>query len=332
MKKSVKTISKILFVCVIICSLLSSCSSHMFNFAERDYAKGIIRKEYSGKEIVSIEKIDTEINGYADNPENLRITEGQKLLFASGEVYSFSDHRGDSEDYNYELEFKYDTTLNEEIIDMLYSAGLFDLEPIYEGMHNGDIHGWTLTVTYADGTTMVSKGENLSPDVFRSSGYAFYNITGRKFLFMPYGEYTNPPGINVRLYCRSKICNHEEYDMTGGYWGISENKGMWRGHEIPWHDKTPSIFEMISSCDSTFYVSIAGYYDQFTSAKVYAYTNDYDNMQEVEFEVEKNFRLFNEPTASLSFDAEPDTNYVIYLEFKLGNAEYIISTVSVDKE
>ena len=331
MKTTIKTISRYLvilnLILILICSV-SSCMKYPAS-AMKNYAANIIEREYTGKEIISIERTETE---YSINEYDNGTTQGQKLILASGEVYSFVNHpNSEGTSYNYEIEFSYDNVLNKKIVNMLYSVGLFDLGSFYQGgMYGKDIHAWTLTITYDDGSAKVVKGENTEPDVLKKAGYAFYNITGGEFLYSPYGEYKNPSPVNISFICYNE---NSQQSYIDSFLNCPAYQGVWRGHIRPVIAPLPITSKNSSSYDySIISLSIQEGFAQFLSAKVYAYTDDFENGYEIEIEIEENFRLFGENTKELRFVAEPDTNYAVFLEFKLGSAEYRLSTISQEAE
>ena len=306
-KTTIKTISRYLvilnLILILICSV-SSCMKYPAS-AMKNYAANIIEREYTGKEIISIERTETE---YSINEYDNGTTHGQKLILASGEVYSFVNHpNSEGTSYNYEIEFSYDNVLNKKIVNMLYSVGLFDLGSFYQGgMHGKDIH------------------------VLKKAGYAFYNITGGEFLYSPYGEYKNPSPVNISFICYNE--NSQQSDIDS-FLNCPAYQGVWRGHIRPVIAPLPVTSKNSSSYDySIISLSIQEGFAQFLSAKVYAYKDDFENGHEIEIEIEENFRLFGENTKELRFVAEPDTNYAVFLEFKLGSAEYRLSTITQEAE
>ncbi len=302
MKKTIVKICRILLVLILLSLLpisLSSC-------------------EYTGKEIASIEDVSTDYMG--------GIVTKNKLLLQTGEIYTSHNVPSNPENsYDYRIAFSYDPSLSDEIIDAFYSVGLFNLLPSYKSIFPVmDGGGWELIITYTDGTTKVSRGSNAGPySTFQRAGLAFYEITGGDFLYAPSGEYKYAPSISLDTRY-SDEANNAVY--INGFFGISAYQGHWRDREMPVREGAIQNIEMLSGFDYTVHVYMQDYQDQFTHATVYAYKDSYENKKEVEIDIKTDFELTG-IKRSFTFIPEPNTNYVIYLVFELGSAEYRLSTL-----
>lgn len=302
MKLLVKNLAKMLVAIIAVTFLLCAFASCSL--------------EYKGKDIVSIEKTSVDYMG--------GITSGQILYLNTGEIYSFYNNPYlPEESYENKLEFSYDPALSNEIVNEFYKIGIFNLrsryEPLTPVMDGG---GWTLTITYADGSTKISSGSNAGPYTkFEKAGKVFYDITGGDFISAPSGEYKYAPPISIGLQYFDERTNTTYVNGTS----VSTYSCTWRGRDITAKDGELQQLEIINGFDYTLTVYLQSYYDQFTSARVYSYTDDPSRMQEVEITVKSDFEL-DGIKRSMTFAPERNKNYIVYLEFKLGNAEYRFST------
>lgn len=299
MKNATKKISRILIFVMILTLLplsLSSC-------------------EYKGKEIVSIEKTSSDYMGGS--------TSGQKLYLKTGEVHtSYYSYYMPEESYDYKLDYSYDPAISPQIVNEFYRIGLFNLKDNYKPLSPVmDGGGWTLTITYADGTTKKSTGSNAGPYlIFQKAGEAFYDITGGDFIRTPSDEYKYAPSISFY----TKYSDTNTTHVNG--FGIAAYRGTWRGREMPQREDTVKCISLLQGYEYVAEVSTQNYEKQFASAKVYAYGDDITDKREVETKLETRISL-NGLEQTISFVIEPNTNYLICIEFKLGNAEYLITTI-----
>ena len=131
---------------------------------------GIIR--YSGVSLKRLEYSSVKYNG--------GFTREYVFDFESNTVKTRGYIPGQSDIPDYEMIASFTDDEETELIDRLYSYGLFEIKNDYPspaGIIDGG--GWSLTVEYSDGTVKESTGSNNSPkSVFKKCANAFYDICG----------------------------------------------------------------------------------------------------------------------------------------------------------
>ena len=304
MKRNVKIISKILLVFVFLTLLpvsLSSC-------------------EYTGKQIVSIEKTNVEYMGGA--------TSGQRLDLLTGEVYEFEYYPYDEKaSYDYRLRYSYDASLSKEVVDAFYRVGLLSLRSKYEPLTIVmDGGGWELTITYADGTTKVSRGSNAGPySTFRKAATEFYEITGGIFIQSPPSKYLGAPSLRVEYTMEIKKDNGTTYIYSYGG-GMNPYTSTWRGKETEADPECIKAYHLDKSDRNYVYVDSSASHTVFKSARVFAYDGYFENEQEIPIEIRNSWSFTEGINKKFTFDIEEDKTYVIILEFDEGRAEYVFTT------
>lgn len=304
MKRNVKIISKFLLVFIFLTLLpvsLSSC-------------------EYTGKEIVSIEKTNIEYMGGA--------TSGQRLDLLTGGVYEFEYYPYDEEaSYDYVLRYSYDASLSKEVVDAFYRVGLLSLRSKYEPLTIVmDGGGWELTITYADGTTKVSKGSNAGPySIFRKAATEFYEITGGIFIQSPPAKYLGAPSLRVVYYDEIKKDNGTTHiNIHGG--GMNPYTSTWRGKDTEPDTECIKAFDVEKNNRNYVCVDSTASHTVFKSARVFAYDGYFENEQEIPIEIRNTWSFTGLIDKEFTFDIEEDKTYVIILEFDEGRAEYVFTT------
>lgn len=213
-----------------------------------------------------------------------------------------------------------------ELINKLYSYGLFDIKEEYKsppGIMDGG--GWDLKIEYNDGTSKESSGSNNSPkSVFEKCAKAFYDICGNGVVANVPSDYFTPPNLSYAL--NFTVGNNTtsqgatSFTKRGNYkWnGFEENSltvfGLNEGNKFPYELNESTEYEF------TLYTANYGDYEKFKKCEVYSY----DNKEQLSGEqkiVDKGW--FDQ----IEFDLELNKIYVIKLSFKDGDfVEYTFNT------
>ena len=136
-------------------------------------------RTYDGKKISKISYESVDYNG--------GYTEIFLIDFEDNKVWkkaTFPDYTAEQKQNN-QFSLKNEFTDEEEqtFINEIYSYGLFDIKQNYYQSGIVDGGGWTLEITYANGSTKVSKGSNSKPTkVFDKCAIPFYKICKEQVL------------------------------------------------------------------------------------------------------------------------------------------------------
>ena len=108
---------------------------------------------------------------------------------------------GDDENDRTETLAEFTDEQEKELINKLYSYGLFEIKKEYKsppGIMDGG--GWDLKIEYDDGTSKESSGSNNSPkSVFEKCAKAFYDICGNGVVARVPSNYFTPPNLSYAL-------------------------------------------------------------------------------------------------------------------------------------
>ena len=296
MKRNVKFISKILLVFIFLTLLpvsLSSC-------------------EYTGKEIASVEYIT---ESYAGGTR-----EKHKIDFETGNVYESYYFGGEEE---YKLDHSFDKSLSDEIIDMFYNQGLFNLLPKYRSLLLiMDGKGWEFTITYSDGTQKSSNGINAGPFWrFQKADEEYFKITGEDFLGLCDEYFMEAPYIvpSLRAYRNGELHRSRSIEVYPS--------------EYTWNNKYfqdeyvanfPCFIDDIDLEKDSFVIDLS-LGDDVEKIKVYSYADD-SGYQEIDAEIKKEKSPFGYWQRILRFDAKINARYYLEIEYDYGIAKYCLST------
>ena len=316
MKKTIKMISKVLLTVMavaIFSSSLSSCS-------------GIFQFEYHGKDIISIEKTSSDYMGGS--------TSTQTINFEQGAIYSsYYSHYMPEECYENKLEHEFDPVISDKIISAFYNAGILNLRasyrpltPVYDG------GGWTLTITYADGSKKVSQGSNAGPYLkFKKASEAFYLLTGYDALGYCGRDFKEPHNLGVSFSAfngKKQVCSQTAY--------INASKYNWNNKQFSDEGMTyiPYFTFAENYEDENIYtvsLNFEGFAINYKKVGVYSYVDNINSRELVPTKKEGTFLMQNYQRRVI-FDVEPNKNYIIEIEFKYGTAQYMISTAVLSEK
>lgn len=218
--------------------------------------------------------------------------------------------------YSYNI----DTGIVTELVNRLYGAGLFDLEEEYSTEDTVPDGGrWSLTVTYADGTTRVSAGDSASKpmEVLSEAGMEYFVLTGKEFFSVISDLYRTPPTLyleysdgttdrTMTLEPYKYIWHHNSTEIRGFAEEARLNK--------PYSFKEGKDYSITASVlDESKYTGLPKDTYRYSQATVISYNSDGGDMRQ-------------ETTASRGKDIKlvPELGriYVVRLEFEYGECEY----------
>ncbi len=176
---------KIMCVILLVSYLLILCSC------------GSIILPYEGTDISEISYRTVDYMGGA--------TEIYKINFTENKVYKLSWYPGmddnlDSSVQDSEFVFIKEFTEEEEkaFIDSIYTYGLLNINDKYVQTGICDGGGWTLEISFADGSKKTSDGSNASPQiVFNNCALPFYRLCGEQVLGGIPITYFRPPELDI---------------------------------------------------------------------------------------------------------------------------------------
>ena len=267
--------------------------------------------EYNGPDIVSLEYKSIDYDGGF---------ESYKLLdLSNGAAYkkSFNPHYGQEADYK--LWFNFDNSENDAFMNHLYTAGLLDFEDMYTTddiiFDGGE---WLFTIKFADGTEKISRGINASPDKLKAKiGEVIFDFTGNDFLEVLPESYTKPPVLEIGI--SYKIENHY---YSNSLVGFAPYRYTWRSATYQADSYKAAILKSEhENVTYTVNISIAkmtGNSGNIQGVKLYSYTDDINNKTEISCDHSKQ---------SIRLTAEENTNYILVIQYRYGEAEYWFTTV-----
>ena len=232
----------------------------------------------------------------------------------------------DDENDRTEILAEFTDEQEKELINKLYSYGLFDINKEYKspaGIVDGG--GWNLKIEYKDGTSKESSGSNNSPkSVFEKCAKAFYDICGNGVVALVPSEYYIPPNISYALHFTNgndsttqgatSLTKRGNYKWNGFEESNTDIFHLNQGYEFPYELKEGTEYEFV------LYTGNYGDYDKFKKCEVFAY--DYNEQLTGEQKiVDKGW--FDQ----IEFDLELNKVYLIRLNFKNGDfVEYTFNT------
>lgn len=275
-------------------------------------------EEYDQTPLTSLTYTEVDYNG--------GFTTGYHFDFDKNVVTKHSFLPGDEENDRTETLAEFSGEQEKELINKLYSYGLFDIKKEYKsppGIVDGG--GWNLKIEYSDGTSKESNGSNNSPkSVFEKCAKAFFDICGDGVVARVPSEYFTPPNLSYAL--SSTVGNNTtsqgatSFTKRGNYkWnGFEENSltvfGLNEGNKFPYELNAGTEYEF------TLYTANYGDYEKFKKCEVYSYDNNEQLSGEQKI-VDKGW--FDQ----IDFDLELNKIYVIKLSFKNGDfVEYTFNT------
>lgn len=267
--------------------------------------------EYNGPDIVSLEYKSIDYNGGF---------ESYKLLdLSNGAAYRKSMNPYYGQEAEYKLWFNFDNSENDAFMNHLYTAGLLEFEDMYTTddliFDGGE---WLFTIKFADGTEKISRGINASPNKLKAKiGEVIFDFTGNDFLEVLPESYIKPPALEIGI--SYKIENHY---YSNSLVGFAPYRYTWRSATYQADSYRATILRSKhENVNYTVNISIAkmtGNSGNIQGVKLYSYTDDINNKNEISCDYSKQ---------SISLTAEENTNYILVIQYKYGEAEYWFTTV-----
>ncbi len=228
---------------------------------------------------------------------------------------------GNNQPPEFELLANFSEEEETDLINKLYSWGLFDIDDDYPsppGVMDGG--GWDLAIEYTDGTVKRSTGSNNSPStVFADCAKAFYDVCGNGILANVPSTYYTPPEVSYNFEPNSGL-------VASSYGARADYK--WNGFESTGN----SVYEINEDTDFTcdFYdgqdyklILYTGNYGDYDKFKRYIITSYDYNEESTNEKIVREGRWFEHKEFSL----ELNKIYVLRLEFKNGDfVEYTFNT------
>lgn len=133
------------------------------------------KQEYNGKTIISIEYITKDYNGGYTNK--------RKIDFVNDKVYGLGFLPVSDKVPDYTELFSIDNSKEKDFINEIYNLGLLTLKKSYKRIIPViDGGGWDLIITYEDGSTKKSSGDNAGPyKTFTKCDEVFYEYYNESF-------------------------------------------------------------------------------------------------------------------------------------------------------
>lgn len=267
-------------------------------------------REYKGEKLASIEYITTDYNGGARSYTRLDLE--------SGEVMRKNYLPGTSESQEYSLAYSVDPEKRTEIVNALYNSGLLTLKERYtSSLDIIDGGGWDFIITYADGTTKTSSGDNAGPRYkFEKADYAFYNITGEEFFGYVSESYKSPPALHISLEYTDGD-NH----IGSGLGNIESRKYTWRNRTVEGEWFITETLPVEHGINYTLTARTEQVDEKIKSVAVYSSRDSFADRASIDFELER-----TKEKTGVVFRIAPNMNYCIIIEFENGTAEYWFNT------
>ena len=289
-----------IFLCILMCLSLCGC-----------YNRTLITRKYRGKEISSLEYMVHDYNG--------GVKTFKKIDFTACSVLNKTSNSSECEE-DYKVIFCFDETKKTELINKLYSSGIFNLKDEYTTNEDGICDGgeWTLTITYSDGSQKISHGEQVWLDKkLEKADIAFFDIVGKEFFGYVPTSYEQPPALEIGI--SYKIENHY---YSNSLVGFAPYRYTWRSATYQADSYKASILKSEhENVTYTVNISIAkmtGNSGNIEGVKLYSYTDDINNKTEISCDYDKQ---------SICMTAEENTSYILVIQYKYGEAEYWFTTV-----
>ncbi|MBR2965355.1 MAG: hypothetical protein IKC34_02260 [Clostridia bacterium] len=293
----------------VLCILLIFISSLLSLFSCAEPSENIL--SYDGPQIKSFEYIHVDYNGC--------LTECKLLDLESGTVFFKRYFPSDEKIADYEVLYTIDLSKKELLINLLYTAGLFNLDELYtteDLIYDGG--GFEFIISYADGSEKLSRGSNAEPtEIFKKADEYFFDVTGEEFIGRVEDSYKYPP----KTYIQTN--HHEDFPHSGPqkYLLLSPYRYTWRKHNFNADSFTVPTIEPTKNGDDQL-IMLQYSDDIIKDVKIFTYESS---------ETEKNSLRRKKNTGYskshyVIFDLKPNTNYIVILEFENGTAEYRFKT------
>lgn len=266
------------------------------------------KKEYNGKTIISIEYITKDYNGGYTNK--------RKIDFVNDKVYGLGFLPVSDKVPDYTELFSIDNSKEKDFINEIYNLGLLTLKKSYKRIIPViDGGGWDLIITYEDGSTKKSSGDNAGPyKTFTKCDEVFYEYYNESF-FGRVSKNKSAPGISI------SITHLIDNGMSSLSTGLSASNYKYNSHEV-------------NNINNIEFASLNNYYNfKENISYTISVSKDHKEIKQIVLKsYDKNGndeRMISPNSNKYSYEYSLEINriYVFDVTYKNGYAQYPFSTI-----